>query len=138
MPQRAQRTGFNYSLKQTFDYKKKITVCCFDCSHVWESTPYTHLTLNPGCPKCRRWKTCDECGYEWNEPGKCPECSSGVHPQSLYEFICAGIQIHRGKYDYKGQITVQCLKCKHNIRTTMTEHLTKDFCCPFCALSFKV
>jgi hypothetical protein len=141
---RVKGNGFDYSLNMNFNYKKKILVRCFTCEHIWESIPYTHLSCKPSCPECRRMKTCEECGHSWNTPGKCPICRPIPIPKTLEEFIRISYRLHKERYDYnqiqefKEEITVQCLKCKHNIRTTMSEHLSTAFQCRFCDISFKV
>lgn len=36
--------------------KNKIKCQCLECNNVWETTPYSILTLKYGCPKCAREK----------------------------------------------------------------------------------
>lgn len=135
--ERVKDNRLDYSLNLTFDYNEKITVACPVCEHVWKNNCYHHLTGEAKCPKCRRIRNCSDCGYSWRYSKKCPICT---RKKDIGGFVRAGNLMHQNQYtydqikEYKDQITVQCCKCKHNIRTTMGEHLSTKFRCRFCCL----
>lgn len=152
--------SYDYSLNETFNYKKNVTIRCRICKETWFTRPSTHFQPGNRCPHCRKRKTCELCQTVWTKgrrcpncwkekiclvckkswyrPGECPYCKGGKPPKTLNDFLIAACRLHQEKYDYnevedlKGKITVQCRNCKHNIRTTVLEHLSTDFECPFC------
>lgn len=157
---RVHQDRFDYSLIKDFSYRVQAPIKCNDCGHVWNTRVYTHLQQRAECPDCRKEKTCTLCGHIWREPGKCPlcycekrctncsqtwyrpgpcPCCNPRHlPKTYDEFLKMVLRIHKFKYNYhqvrelQDEFVIQCTSCKHHIKTTLNEHLSESFTCPYC------
>jgi len=128
---------YDYSnIKETdiINCYSKIKIKCNKCDYIWNTTTAgSHIYDKRGCPNCSG-------SIRWN----------------ISRFLQGAKKIHGNKYDYSNikefnvnsynniivickkcnnNIIVICKKCNNNWITCISNHITKEYGCPKCAIN---